>query len=430
MTITYPQSQQKAWAKAIAKPAPEFDLTPLPVLSGKIPEGLQGSFYCNGPARLERGAEKVGHWFDGDGAILGVNFTPAGAQAIYRYVKTSGYLAEAAAGKFLYGNYGMTFPRPIWNYWQRLLTNNDILKNAANTSVLALPDKLLALWEGGNPHALDLQTLETIGLDNLGALAPKQPYSAHPQQDPHSGEIYSIGVDDKSTLNLYRSDRTGKIVQTGAIKLNDLAFLHSFVLAGEYLIFFLPPLKLNLLPLMLGLSSYCDAMQWQGNQGTWILVVDRETLEVVSRGETEPWFQWHFGNGCVEADGSVRLDLVRFSDFSPTNEYLREIPTGQTHTPACGTLWQVRLNPQTSKIITMQEVVNRSCEFPIVQPQQVGQPWRYTYFCLHSQSAEIGKEWFSSIARFDYQTNTLTEANVGENRYVVEPIYAADALNR
>ncbi|NET60949.1 MAG: hypothetical protein F6K47_33900, partial [Symploca sp. SIO2E6] len=41
-----------------------------------------------------------------------------------------------------------------------------------------------------------------------------------------------------------------------------------------------------------------------------------------------------------------------------------------------------------------------------------------------------GKEWFSSIARFDYQTNTLTEANVGENRYVVEPIYAADALNR
>jgi carotenoid cleavage dioxygenase-like enzyme len=152
-------------------------------------------------------------------------------------------------------------------------------------------------------------------------------------------------------------------------------------------------------------------------------------LEVVSRGETEPWFQWHFGNGCVDTDGSVWLDLVRFSDFPQTNEYLREVPTGQTHTPAHGTLWQVRLNPQTSKIIEMQEVVNRCCEFPVVQPQQVGQPWRYTYFSLLRQSAAIGKDWFGSIARFDYQTSTLTEADLGENRYVVEPIYAADALN-
>ncbi|NES23786.1 MAG: hypothetical protein F6K41_33925 [Symploca sp. SIO3E6] len=196
MTITEPQSHQKAWAKAIAKPAQEFDLTPLPVLSGKIPEGLQGALYYNGPGKLEQGEQKVGHWFDGDGAILGVHFTEAGATATYRYVQTKGYSAEAAAGKFLYGNYGMTFPGTIWNYWQRLLTKKDPLKNTANTSVFALPDKLLALWEAGNPHALDLQTLATIGLDNLGELAPKQPYSAHPLQDPHTGEIYSIGIVD------------------------------------------------------------------------------------------------------------------------------------------------------------------------------------------------------------------------------------------
>ena len=429
MTTTYSQSHQKAWAKAIAKPAQEFDLTPLSVLSGQIPEGLRGTLYGNGPGRLERGGAKVGHWFDGDGGILAVHFTELGAKGIYRYTQTKGYLAEAEAGKFLYGNYGMTFPGPIWNYWQRLLTNSDFLKNTANTSVLALPDKLLALWEAGHPHALDLQTLETKGLDNLGGLAPHQPYSAHPKQDPQTGEIYSIGIDEKSILHLYRSNCTGKIVQTAAIKLDNVPFLHSFVLAGPYLIFFIPPLSLNLPSLMLGLSSYCDALQWRVNQGTRILVVDRETLEVVSRSETEPWFQWHFGNGCVEKDGSVRLDLVRFSDFPQTNEYLREVATGQTHTPAQGTLWQVRLNPQTSKIIEMQEVVNRCCEFPVVQPQQVGQPWRYTYFCLLRNATEIGKEWFGSIARFDYQTNTLTEADLGENRYVVEPIYAADTLN-
>ena len=429
MMTTYPQSSQRAWAKTLSKPAKEFDLTPLPILSGKIPEGLWGTLYRNGPGRLERGACRVGHWFDGDGAILAVHFSKEGAKGIYRYIKTKGYLAEEKAGQFLYSNYGMTEPGPIWNYWLRLLTKNDLLKNTANTSVLALPDLLLALWEAGNPHALDLQTLETQGLNNLGGLAPHQPYSAHPKRDPQTGEIYSIGIDEKFTLHLYRSARTGQIVQQGTVKLNDVPFLHSFVLAGPYLIFFIPPLELNQLPLLLGLSSYCDALQWQPSKGTRILVVERETLEVVSRGETEPWFQWHFGNGCVEADGSVRLDLVRFSDFNQTNEYLREIATGQTHTPACGTLWQVRLNPQTSKVIEMQQVIDRCCEFPIVRPQQIGQSWRYTYLALHRPSAEIGKEWFGALARFDYQTGTLSEADLGENSYVVEPIYAADALN-
>jgi len=39
----------------------------------------------------------------------------------------------------------MTAPGPIWNQWLKPINN------VANTSVLALPDKLLALWEGGKP---------------------------------------------------------------------------------------------------------------------------------------------------------------------------------------------------------------------------------------------------------------------------------------
>ncbi|MDE5081741.1 MAG: carotenoid oxygenase family protein [Trichodesmium sp. St15_bin1_1] len=32
------------------------------------------------------------------------------------------------------------------------------VKNVANTSVLALPDRLLALWEAGHPYGINLQT--------------------------------------------------------------------------------------------------------------------------------------------------------------------------------------------------------------------------------------------------------------------------------
>ncbi|MBH8577022.1 carotenoid oxygenase family protein [Nostocaceae cyanobacterium CENA369] len=419
------KSTKKAWAGAIAKPATEFPLTQLPILFGKIPDGLRGTLYRNGPARLERGGTPVGHWFDGDGAILAVHFTDEGATGTYRYVQTAEYQAETQADRFLYGVYGMHRPGPIWKRWFQPM------KNAANTSVLALPDKLLALWEATNPYALDLQTLETIGLDNLGALPKELPYSAHYKRDPHTGEIFNFGVSIGSSvnLNLYKSDRTGKIIQKTAFKLDRYSIIHDFVLTQKYLVFFIPPMGMKILSVMLGLTTFSESLLWKPQLGTQVLIFDRENLSLVSRGETDPWFHWHFGNAYEDKDGSVILDVVQYSNFQQSNENLREVATGETHTAAKGRLWQVRLNPQTGKVTTTQEVVNRKCEFPVVQQSQVGQSWRYTYISLLSKNGDIEKDLYGAIARFDYKTETLTEADLGENRYVSEPIHAQDTQN-
>ncbi len=168
-----------------------------------------------GPARLSRANKQVGHWFDGDGAILSVNFTDEGATVIYRYVQTQGYQDETAADTFLYPNYGMKAPGAFWNNWLKPV------KNSANTSVLALQDRLLALWEGGLPHALDLTNLKTWDTDNLEGLSNKQGFSAHPKVDRDTGEIFNFGVSAglNATLNLYRCDRTGKLKQQNTFSL-------------------------------------------------------------------------------------------------------------------------------------------------------------------------------------------------------------------
>lgn len=424
MHTTSKLSTQKVWAKAIAQPATEFPPTSLPVLSGQIPDGLRGTLYRNGPARLERGTTRVGHWFDGDGAILAVHFTDAGASGLYSYVQTSGYQEESAAGQLLYGNYGMTAPGPIWNQWLKPI------KNVANTSVLALPDKLLALWEGDNPYALDLKTLKAWGRDDLGGLNEGLPYSAHPKRDTQTGDIFNFGISPglNATLNIYKSDCTGKIKQKAAVQLEGIPLVHDFVLAGQYLVFFVPPVRVNLLPVLLGLSSYSDSLQWQPSKGTQFLVFDRETLSLVSRGETEPWYQWHFANGYMDANGSVIVDVVRYEDFQ-TNKYLKEVATGQTYTPAKSTLWQVHLNPTAGKVTAIQQLLDRHCEFPIVPQQRVGQASHYTYVSVHRQGVDISQEMFGAIARFDHETDTLTTADLGENRYPMEPIYALDPQN-
>ncbi|MBW4696070.1 MAG: carotenoid oxygenase family protein [Lyngbya sp. HA4199-MV5] len=420
MVTTAKPTQTAAWSNAVLQPATEFGPVPPTVLAGAVPLGLRGSLYRNGPATLERGGQRVGHWFDGDGGILGLHFTDAGATGVYRYIQTAGYRAEKQAGTFLYSGYAMM---PPGHWWERF---NKGLKNVANTSVIALPDKLLALWEGGLPHALTLDTLDTLGLDDLGGLDGAA-YSAHPKRDPKTGDIFNFGVSfgQNGTLNLYRSDASGKVRQHGKVPLRGLPIIHDCVMAGQYLIFCVSPVRLKALPVLAMLKSYCDSLTWQPEQGTEIIVVDRSTLEVVSRSEVEPWYQWHFGNGGELADGSIAFDFVRYADFQ-TNQFLKEVATGQTETLAKGTLWRLRLEPKSGTVLELEEVVDRGCEFPTVQPAQVGEPSRYTYLSLHRSDVVLQHELFGTIARFDYQTGTLTEADLGTGHYPSEPIYAPD----
>lgn len=426
-TLTKPiaaPSRGNAWSKALARPAIEFPLTSLTAIAGKIPQGLRGTFYRNGPGRLHRGSDRVGHWFDGDGAILAVHFTNEGATATYRYVQTTGYQEEETADRFLFPSYGMTAPGAFWNSWGKAV------KNVANTSVLALGDRLLALWEGGHPYALDLKTLKTWGTDDLEGLQPMMPFSAHPKIDPQTGEIYNFGISPgpRTTLNVYRSDATGIIRQKGSVPLSGLPLVHDFIFAGPYLIFLISPVRVDFLPVLLGMKSYSDALQWQPELGTQILVLDRATLSPVSRGTTEPWFQWHFTNSYVDERGWVVTEMVAYSDFHQTNQYIKEAVSGRTQTPAKGTLWQVRLDPHRGKIIDREELFDRGGEFPVVEPQQAGQPWRYTYLLAHREGASLSKDMFGAIARFDRKTGTAAIADVGDNCYPSEPMIAGQWL--
>ncbi|MFQ3585163.1 MAG: carotenoid oxygenase family protein [Cyanobacteriota bacterium] len=404
------------WSLALSEPGQEFGPRQLNVLSGRIPTGLQGSLYRNGPGRLQRGGERVGHWFDGDGAILAVHFRSGQATGLYRYVQTAGYQAEEQAGRYLFGGYGMRAKRL-----------GQAPKNAANTSVLALPDRLLALWEAGSPHQLDPDSLTTLGLDPLGQVLPS--YSAHPKRDPLTGDIYNFGVQlgPNGILHLYRSDAQGRMQTHTRHPLPGLPLIHDFVLAGRYLVFLVPPVRLNPWPVLATLKSYSDSLYWDPGQPTQVWVFDRQTLQPVSRSEIEPVFQWHFGNGYEAEDGSLVFTQVRYPDFA-TNRYLAEVVSGHTQTAAPATLWRIRLHPQSGQVLEAEPLLERPCEFPTVHPAQVGQPHQHLYLLLHRPEVDPSRDMFGSVGRVDVETGSLLEADLGVGRYPSEPLYAPDAV--
>jgi all-trans-8'-apo-beta-carotenal 15,15'-oxygenase len=408
-----------AWSTLFAQPAKPFPLTEIPVLQGKVPENLRGRLFRNGPGRLSRGDRQMGHWFDGDGGILGIYFTESGVKAQYRYVETPYFLEEEAANQLLYSGYGTLAPEKIWQRWGKPV------KNAANTSVLPLGDRLLTLWEGGKPYALDAETLATLGEETLG-LNKTDTFSAHHKIQPDTGEIYNFGVTfgKDAVFQLYKCAPSGKVKQRYSFTIpnfSGLPLVHDFVLAGDYVIFCVCPVRLQMLPVLLTTKSFSDTLQWRPELGTDIVICDRHSLQPISFSKQEAWFQWHFTNGCVNDQGEILLEMVRYPDFASNQQFV-EIPQGKIQTKTKGTLWQYRLNPQTAEVLESFELCDYGCEFPTVHDANTGKTWDQTFMGIYRQTSDIGHELINAIASFDQKSQQLTIADMGANHYPSEPI--------
>jgi carotenoid cleavage dioxygenase-like enzyme len=177
---------------------------------------------------------------------------------------------------------------------------------------------------------------------------------------------------------------------------------------------------------LFGVKSFGQSLRWRPELGTGVLVFDRETLALVARAETDPWFQWHFGNGAALDDGAVVLDLVRYQDVSVTR-LLAEVTTGRVDTHARPTLWRLVLDPRSARVQEQAQVLDRPAEFPLVAPAEVGRPWRRTFAVLYRSESNPAKGPFDALGCLDYGTGALVEADLGGRRSPSEPILAPDA---
>jgi len=416
-----------AWWAAVGETAQEFEATPLERLAGMLPEGLRGTLYRNGPGRLERGGRRNGHWFDGDGTIAAIRFTADGAIATQKFVQTQGYQDETQAGQLLYGNYGTRATGAWWQRWRRSV------KHVANTSVLALPDRLLALWEGGEPpYALTLDTLATIGLDPH---ITDRAYSAHPKRDPQTGEVLNFGVSvgRATELQLYRQRTDGTVIQQRSYTLKALGvpglpLIHDFMVAGAYLVIFVPPVTVNLWAVLTGQKTYSEAMQWQPARGTQILIFDRQTLEPIAQNTAEAWFQWHFANGFVDAHGQIVIDFVGYRDLQ-TNEFLRQVSQGNITIEAPSRLDRVILDPRSAHCRSHETRLDHWCEFPSVAPPYLGQPYDQLFLTTRRPEGQPFGDLFSAIGSYNPQTGQWQVLDCGDRCYPSEAIYAPDQLD-
>ena len=424
-TQTVNRSQQTPqaranWHRVFETLADEHDYT-VDEVEGRLPEGLVGTLYRNGPGKNEVGGKPYAHLFDGDGLLSQFAFDGKRVHYRNRFVQTTHYLAERAADKPVMRNYGQQRPGgPLANAFRTPA-------NVANTSVQYHAGNLLALYEGGRPWQLDPDSLETIGeYDYDGQLKSSYTYSAHPTWDPATGELYNFGIQygPRTKLRTYRVDARGQLHHLHAINLPFAALNHDCALTPRYMVFVIDPLVLRVPRFLLGFASLDKSVRFDRSKATQVILAPRDGGKP-RIAECEPFFHYHINNAFDEGSDVV-LDLVRYPDYDNIHRGFRDFEnTGFDDLST--SLSRMRVGP--SDEVTIEDLWMRGCEFPQHDWRLTSRPHRYTYMAgLPDRDPEPGAP-FNAIIKIDHRHGATTMHDLGEGNVAGEPIFVPRSAN-
>ena len=394
-------------------------------IEGEIPPELTGTLFRNGPGLLDIGGMPVHHPFDGDGMISSFTFKDGKAYFRNRFVRTEAYVAEQEEGKILYrGVFGTQKP----GGW----LNNAFdfrLKNIANTNVIYWGDKLLALWEAAEPHRLDPETLETIGIDYLdGILRSGDAFAAHPWIDPScklDGGApclvnFSIEPGLSSKITLFEFNPDGKLLRRHSHSVPGFSFIHDFAITPNYAIFCQNPVSFNPLPFALGFRGAGECVEFQPNKPTKIILIPRNPQDrEVKIFEVSSGFIFHHANA-FEVGEKIYLDSIAYVSLpqvQPDSNYT-EVDFNKLDP---GKLWRFTIDLQ-AETVGKELLESRCCEFPTLNPDKVGRDYRYLFIgAAHNNTGTNAP--LQAILKLDLQTGKRDLHSFAGSGYVSEPIF-------
>ncbi|MBM3736971.1 MAG: hypothetical protein FJW39_14415 [Acidobacteria bacterium] len=276
--------------------------------SGEVPRYLTGTYYLNGPCLFSRSGQTYRHWLDGDGMVTALRFGDGPVHCTHRFVRSSKFVEEEAAGRFLYRAFGTPFEK---------LKRGLGLESPVNVSVYPFGGKLYAFGEQGLPWEIDPVTLETRGESSMGGrLNAVTPFSAHPKFDPHTGEMFNFGIAYAAAeplLNVYRFDAQGVLRSRVRHKLEYPCSVHDFGLSPSYTVHYLSPHLLDMAGLMRGGKSLMEAMRWEPESGSRLMILRRDTGELVTAFHLDGKYCLHLIN-CFESGPLLTVDLLELDE--------------------------------------------------------------------------------------------------------------------
>ncbi len=369
-------------------------------VEGELPGFVRGTYYLNGPARFRRGGRDYRHWLDGDGMVCALRLGDDGVSFTNRFVRSRKLVAEEAAGRALFRTFGTAFEG------DRLLRGVG-LESPVNVSVYPFGGKLLAFGEQGLPWELDPATLETRGQHTFdGRLNAVTPFSAHPAFDPASGEMFNFGVSFSSRrpcLNFYRFDATGGLRYRRRLALDAPASIHDFGLSRRFATVYASPHLLAVDELLERGSSLLEALSWQPERGSQLMVIERDSGEERARIAIGSAYCLHlidtFEDGELLFVDVLEMDQPVYDQYEVPNLF----PDARGSTPV-----RYAVDVEARRLVGRTPLdYGEMCDFPVVDPRRAGAGYRDFWALAIGGSDRAGRKFFDRLAHFDWQTGKV-----------------------
>ncbi|KAI9012402.1 carotenoid oxygenase [Hyaloraphidium curvatum] len=364
----------EGWRNADPLEVPE--LTELRV-EGTVPPGLRGTFFRNGPGFNVVYGQQLKHPIDGDGLVAGVSFADGRVFFRSRFVNTKTHEEEKAAGRMLYdGQMGSRAPKdgkkPGW-------------RDPAHTNVALMGTRLIAMHEYALPHALDPNTLETIGQDTFGGALELRTMSAHFRNDPDMDRVVTVAFKPGVPLlkrppfvSFYEFDMScTKLLHAARHSLKDVNYAHDFGLSPSWYLVHVSPFidttDDTLKAIQAGKLTAGETTKYvPGAASQFVLIqrgVDAKKAQVV-RVDVEPFHIYHYANVREDpATGAVTFQACCLPPNFNMDWQHRAFLSNSADAP--GIMREFTIDPRDGGSLSARPLPGletTGCEFPTTNP--------------------------------------------------------------
>ncbi len=387
-----------------------------PPVEGTIPSWLSGTLIRNGPGRFSVGGRRVSHWFDGLAMLRRYAFDDGEVRYSNRFLRTEAF-ADAQSGR-LTGQFA-TDTRG----WRRILDSLASLglpepTDNTNVHVARLDDTFVALTEAPRRIAFDPVTLETTGEFRFDDDLPEQLTAAHLVADPHRNETigFTTQFGIQPQYHVYRvRDGSRRRERIASIDARGPAYIHDCSVTPDHVLLVESPLTLSVWRALNPFSQGAiDLLDWNPDQRTRVLAIDRHTGHLVAEPTFEATFCFHHINAFVDGDDIV-LDLIEFEDGAIVDSLsLSTLESGGFSAVPPGRLMRYRIDPATNHL-NRTRLYAGGMELPRVVAGKTGRRHRYAY----GQATD--RDGANGLAKVDCENGTSIEW-FEPSVYVEEPI--------
>ncbi|PMS38132.1 all-trans-8'-apo-beta-carotenal 15,15'-oxygenase [Trinickia symbiotica] len=399
-------------------------------VEGRLPVGLTGTLYRNGPGMFARNGFSKRTILDGDGMIRATRFSDGGVRFRNRFVRTTKYVAEESAGEFLYP----TWTTPAPGFFSNIPCIPS--RSQAGVTPVVKGGVLYAFDEVGGPYPIDPRTLdagrETNPYEGEAGTGPVN-YKAHTKTDAKTGDWVLVGQRGQRKPELHVVVKNSAGHQTRHIAYaspRGRAYFHDFFWADPYAVFHLQPAMLSPLPMLIGTRTFAESLEWRPEEGSMLFVVDTTGARPPLVLDIPASWMWHALNAHV-AGNTIVADFVGYDTpdhFLGPDASFRAIMQGREGVAKSpGTLRRMTID-LAARRARVETILAGRYEFPFVPQRRVGQPYRYGYV---SSSRVSDQGWFhDGISRIDVTSGKEQAFHFGSGYYVGEPVFAPDPAAR